>query len=839
MQDHWRQGRSKLASVIPLPSPSSHRNKAGNAGKFAKHTKAPEKNKTPLIRNGKIPRAPPLIQHNSKSNAHSHQVLVSENGKAPKQRKQVTPTPSVPEACSLLEHNQEKVVASKLRHSHRDQDQLSDSSHESTQTAIFCEDNLAAPPPNAAPERPLHIQENQRTRVSIHQLNNEVKQYFQNKEAAQQAKIEEGSSRTLDYINLDHCTGDVSGPEDVSDQQQNYNHHQAHPALVNEELFSSDDTTTSSEYQISTSTRTPHIPLPPEGLQPVADIIQESQVTHQHQEIQNVPTSPPKNNPLSLPVPSDHWPPATSPSHITQHKIHSASPTRVRMAHQPPDPPTRARQQRAVSQSPIPRRQGDGAPGSPPRVGHYRTPSESPVRVPHHMGQESPVRASHHMQESPVRGQHTVPSESLVNPSHPMSRASPVRVTHHVNPESPEIKRRQYRAPSESPVRSLRHSTESPITARITMRRNSESPHRVAEHEGILRSPSREMSDFAPSQSAARPRQQQGESPTKDVLHQRHLESPVRYREYHKAPPESLFGRQIHHLPPTPTRPHQNQITNTPRRAVTAQPSLELLDGHQSNPPHKGFPHAPQRQQQQQQSQGHVILSRRSQTPSPTLHNALARKSSKNTLLSNRSSVPDLSSSVPHTTAHQATLSPGQLNASSINPLPPNVGRHNLPPTPPRSKKPRQLPSFPPAHPTLVQPRLQTNASPHQLSPEEITTSFVVPESQQMEGKEQALTHIPPPAATPAMSVGEVRGHESRKRFREVVKASGSPSTVRRQVAIQTDKYQMEQSTQSISSMAQHFASVSSPVATSSPLTHRRRARFPDDFLWQGSSGKM
>lgn len=360
------------------------------------------------------------------------------------------------------------------------------------------------------------------------------------------------------------------------------------------------------------------------------------------------------------------------------------------------------------------------------------------------------------------------------------------------------------------------------------MRRNSESPHRLAEHEGILKSPSREMSNLVPSQSAARSRQQPGESPTRVI--QRHSESPVQYREYHKAPPESPAGGHGHHPPLTPTRSHQNQVTSTPR-SYKAHSSPDSQVGHQSNPPHQGLPHTPQRQQQNQ-SPGHVVISRRAQTPSPVSH-----KNPRPSPLSPKSSVPDLTSPELHFSTPQAAFSLGQLNSLQLTSLPPsNASRYNLPPTPPRPKKPRQLPSFPPSHPTLVQPlpRPPTNTAARQLSPEEISTSFVVPEAPQMQDKEQALSHLPPPR-----SVNEAKSHESKKRFRDIVKASGSPSTVRRQVAIQTDNYQVEQSTQSVSSMATQFASVNSPIATSSPLTHRRRARFPDDFLWQGASGKM
>lgn len=806
-------GRNRLANVIPLPSPSAHRNKMAHIGKFSKHTKGPEKSSSTFMHNGKIPQPPPFHQHNNKSSSHPLQVLAPENSKTSKQRKQATPSPSVPEACSLLvAHNQEKIIAAKSRHTHKDQDQLSDSSHESTQTAIFCEDNIPEPPPRTAPEKPLHVPEHQRTQVSLHQLNSEVRQYFQSREAAQQRNTEEESSKSLEYINLDNCTGDTIEPESVSGQAQDYNYHQASPAQVDEELFSSDDTTTSSEYQVIRNTQpTPPIPFShvQGGLRTSTHMMQESPIPHQQQDVHHAPGPPPppkSTNTIPSPAaPSDYWPPATSPGHMQQHRVHSASPTRARMGHQPPEPPTRSRQVRAVSYSPTIPQQDDGAQGSPPSMRHQRTPSESPVRVTHHTRQDSPGRAS----------QHT-------------SRASPVRVVHHVSPESPEIIRRQYRAPSESPVRAVHHiSTESPSSARSVMRRNSESPHRLAEHEGILKSPSREMSDLVPSHSAARSRQQPGESPTKVI---QHSESPVRYREYHKAPPESPAGSHGHHPPLTPIRSHQNQVTSTPR-SYKAHPLLDPLVGHQPNPQHQGLPHTPQRQQQHQ-SPGHVVISRRAQTPSPVSH-----KSPRPSPLSPKSSVPNLTSVGLQISSPQAAFSLGQLNSLQLSSLPPsNAGRYNLPPTPPRPKKPRQLPSFPPSHPTLVQPlsRPPTNAAARQLSPEEISTSFVLAEAPQMEDKEQALSHLPTPR-----SVSDVKSNESKKRFRDIVKASGSPSTVRRQVAIQTDSYQVEQSTQSVSSMATQFASVNSPIATSSPLTHRRRARFPDDFLWQGTSGKM
>ncbi|XP_050708968.1 nephrin-like [Eriocheir sinensis] len=808
-----RPGRNRLANVIPLPSPSAHRNKIAHVGKFSKHTKGPQKSSSAFMHNGKIPRPPPFHQHNNKSGSHPLQVLAPENSKTSKQRKQTTPSPSVPEACSLLvAHNQEKIIASRSRHANNDQVQLSDSSRESTQTAIFCEDNIPEPPPRTAPEKPLHLPEHQRAQVSLHQLNSEVKQYFQSREAAQQRNTEEESSKSLEYINLDNCTGDTIEPESASGQAQEYNYHQASPAQVDEELFTSDDTTTSSEYQVIRNTR-PAPPIPfshvQEGLQTSTHMMQESRIPHQQQDIQHAPgpPPPPKNtNTIPSPAALDYWPPATSPGHMQQHRVHSASPTRARMIHQPPEPPIKPRQVRAVSYSPTIPQQGDGAPGSPPSVRHQRTASELPVRVTHHTRQDSPGRTSQHM-----------------------SRASPVRVVHHVSPESPEIIRRQYRAPSESPVRTVHHiSTESPSSARSVMRRNSESPHRLAEHEGILKSPSREMSNLVPSQSAARSRQQPGESPTRVI--QRHSESPVQYREYHKAPPESPAGGHGHHPPLTPTRSHQNQVTSTPR-SYKAHSSPDSQVGHQSNPPHQGLPHTPQRQQQNQ-SPGHVVISRRAQTPSPVSH-----KNPRPSPLSPKSSVPDLTSPELHFSTPQAAFSLGQLNSLQLTSLPPsNAGRYNLPPTPPRPKKPRQLPSFPPSHPTLVQPlpRPPTNTAARQLSPEEISTSFVVPEAPQMQDKEQALSHLPPPR-----SVSEAKSHESKKRFRDIVKASGSPSTVRRQVAIQTDNYQVEQSTQSVSSMATQFASVNSPIATSSPLTHRRRARFPDDFLWQGASGKM
>lgn len=765
------------------------------------------------MHNGKIPRPPPFHQHNDKGSSHPLQVLAPENTKTSKQRKQTTPSPSVPEACSLLvAHNQDKIIASRSRHTDKDQVQLSDSSRESTQTAIFCEDNTPDLPPRTAPEKPVHPPEHQRTQVSLHQLNNEVKQYFQSRAAAQQRNTEEESSKSLDYINLDNCTGDTIEPESTAGRGQDYNYHQASPALVDEELFSSDDTTTSSEHQVIRNTQ-PAAPSPfshvQEGLQTSTHMMLESPVPHQQQDVQHAAGPPPlpkSTSTILSPATPDYWPPATSPGHMQQHRVHSASPTRAKMAHHPPEPPIRARQQRAISYSPTVPHQGDGASGSPPSVRHQRTPSESPVRVSHHTRQDSSGRMSHHM-----------------------SRASPVRVIHHMSPESPEIIRRQYRAPSESPVRGVHHiSTESPSSARSVMRRNSESPHRLAEHEGILKSPSREMSDLTPSQSVTWSRQQVGESPTKVI--QRHSDSPVPYREYHKALPESPAGSHSHHPPLTSTRSYHNQITSTPR-SYKAQPSPELPVGHQSKTQHQTLARTPQRQQQQQ-SQSHVVISRRAQTPSPVSY-----KSPRPSPLSPKSSVPDLTSAGLQISPPQASLSLGQLNSLQLSSLPPsNAGRYNLPPTPPRPKKPRQLPSFPPSHPTLVQPLSQPprNAASRQLSPEEISTSFVLPEAPQAEDKEQVLSHLPP-----SRSVSEVKNQESKKRFRDIVKASGSPTTVRRQVAIQTDSYQVEQSTQSVSSMATQFASVNSPIATSSPLTHRRRTRFPDDFLWQGTSGKM
>lgn len=204
-QCRFRASRNRLANVIPLSSPSSHRNKIAHVGKFSKHTKGPEKRSSVLMHNGKLPRLPPFHHHNDKGSSHPLQVLAPENSKTSKQRKQTTPSQCVPKACSLLvAHNQDKIIASRLTKT-----KLSDSSQESTQTAIFCEDNTPDLPPRTAPEKPVHPAEHQRTQVSLHQLNNEVKQYFQSRAAAQQRNTEEESSKSLDYNNyqLRHLHG--------------------------------------------------------------------------------------------------------------------------------------------------------------------------------------------------------------------------------------------------------------------------------------------------------------------------------------------------------------------------------------------------------------------------------------------------------------------------------------------------------------------------------------------------------------------------------------------------------------------------------------------------------
>ena len=655
--------------MIPLPSPSSQRHKMVHFGRFTKHTAVADKSSTVFTHNGRIPRPPPMQQQNTKSTSHTAQGLSPENTKPPRQKKQSTRNLVAPEAHSLLvAHDQDKIISSKLRQTQKDQDQLSESSHESTQTAIFCEDNIPPPLINTDLETQLQILEEQRTQGSIDQLNKEVKQYFQKRKMTHNLQSDEGSSKSLEYIDLDHCTGVVTDPMSAS------GHHQRHNHLTprNAETLNSDDTSTSSECHPNVDTG-PLSHMPQEV--PASSFLQE--------DIQNLflpSTNSSQLYPPPASFPPSHWPPPT-PSHIQQHRIHSASTNRVRMGHQPPEPPPRVRQHRPVSSSATVSGSRDGAPESVSSVRHRRTPSESPVRAVYIPGSELPDNISHHMDpsESPVRSSHHMVSSEL-----------PVRHSRQMDPsEFLEVMRRQYRTPSESPVRSVHHVSLSESTVKNKIR-SSELPQRTAGHLGTIKSSStKETSDSTPSKSLSRSRQRLAESPIKDVQHHRHSESPVRSREYHRAPPESPLDGLQYHPPSTPqTRSHQqNQLPNTTRRMHPVHTLPESPPGHQH--------HHPQ-----------------SQVQSQIIHHASATSASHSSLLSHNHPVE------LNTGTQSASFSPGQLNVLHHPLTPSNSGRRNLPPTPPRSKKPRPLPSFCPSQPTLMQSStLQSNQVHCQLSP--------------------------------------------------------------------------------------------------------------------------
>ncbi|XP_063880805.1 uncharacterized protein LOC135111440 isoform X2 [Scylla paramamosain] len=817
-KDHTRQGSGKRTSVIPLPSPSSQRHRMIHFGKFTKHAAVSNKSSSSFIHNGRIPRPPPAQQQNNKSTSHTAQGLSPDSSKPPRHKKQVTRNSGAQESHSLLvAHSQEKIVSSKQEqpqseHDQLSQDQLSQSSHESTQTAIFCEDSIPVSPNSTELEGHLQILEEQTTQGSIDQLTEEMKQFFQNR-ATHYLHSGAGSSRSLDYIDLDHCPGMVTDSKRVSDQQEGQR---------NTETLTSDETSTSSECQ-------PSLDPGPSSRMP-----QETSASYyQQEEIQIVP-APPKDITQVYPPPATtphHWPPPTSLTHIQQHRMHTASPSRGRIGHKPPEPPAKPKQQRIVSHSPIMSRQKDRASASPPSVRHRRTPSQSPARAIHTSSPEIPVSVSHHIvsSQSPlISSHHMRPPESPVRSSHHLASSElPVRYSRVSRSESPEVIRRQYRTSSASPVRSVYHVNLSEALAKKT-RRNSESLHRAADLLGTPKSPvTKETSDSVSSKTLVRSRHLLEESSTRDVQHQRQSLSPVRYREYHRAPPESPGGGKRYNLPSTPlTRSYQQkQAPIVPIKKHSAQTLQESPSRHQHQ--HPQSPVQPQ-------------IIHHSSATSPLLHSSpLTHQNPKPKPASPKSSEADLLSVELNTGTHSVSFSPAQSNALHPPLTSTNSGRH-LPPTPPRSKKPRPLPFISSSQTTLMQPSSVLQRSPvtRQISPEEMSTSFVLQETHKGEDKH----HVS--ASASSKSVSGAIDHESRIKFREMVKGfPGSPSTVRRkdvrQGTITTEKSERGQSPKNARTIVSQFASTNSPIATSSPLTNRRRTRFPDDFLWQSTSGKL
>ncbi|XP_045115593.1 nephrin-like isoform X2 [Portunus trituberculatus] len=803
-KDHTRQGSSKRASVIPLPSPSSQRHRMIHFGKFTKHAPVTNKSSSACIHNGRIPK-PPAQQQNNKSTLHTAKGLSADSSKPPKHKKQVTRTPGPQESHSLLvAHNQEKIISSKpgepqIEHDQLSQDQLSQSSHESTQTAIFCEDSIPVSPNCTELEGHLQILEEQTTQGSIDQLTEEMKQFFQSR-ATHYLRSGAGSSRSLDYIDLDHCPGMVTESKRVPDQQQ---------SLRNAETLTSDETSTSSECQPS---------LDPG---PLSHIQESSALYHQQEEIQIVPAPPKDEFQVYLPPATSphHWPPPTSPTHIQQHRMHSVSPSRGRVGHKPPEPPAKPKQQRIVSHSPIMSGQKDGASASPPSVRHRRTPSQSPARAIHTSSPEIPVSVSHHIVSSPssLRSSHHMrPPEPVVRSSHQLSSESPVRYSRVSRSESPEVIRRQYRTSSASPVRSVYNMNLSESPAKKT-RRNSESLHRIADLLETQKSPIiKEMSGSVSSQLPVRSRHLLEESPTRDVQHERQSALPLRHREYHRAPAESPSGGQRYRLPSTPlTRSYLQKQTPSPGQPLQASPSR-----HQHPQP----PVQPQ-----------II---HHSPASPAMHHSpLTHQNTKPQPISPKSSEAHLLSVELNTGTHSVSFSPAQSNAFHPPLTSTSSGRH-LPPTPPRSKKPRPLPYMSSSQTTLGQHSsiLQRSPITQQISPEEISTSFVSQETHKNEDKHAS--------ASISKSVSGTIDHESRIKFREMVKGfPGSPSTVRRkdvrQGSFPIEKSERGQSPKNVKTVVSQFASANSPIATSSPLTNRRRTRFPDDFLWQSTSGKL
>ncbi|XP_042241573.1 trithorax group protein osa-like [Homarus americanus] len=431
-EHHNNKGRGQNTN-LPRPSASGQTHKSS----ANKNPKTVRKWTGTLKRRGRIPDTVHLhTQEINKPDSTLSRNRLFGNGRLPNHSKEIVPSTASPEASSLIPRLRDNITPQlQQRNSVLDDDQTSDSSHESTDTAIFCDNSASSPQPSG--QTHSHTPKEHDALSYAQQIKEDLQQHERSENIQQALQHGQPTKHPTKQTTQTDSFITLTGAHSSTYHQQQNNYHQAYvsegagrdsrPRSNIDSLLAQSITQGQPDRRgnIHTSPRTSR-----------------SGILHQ-QRPNSSPTGALRHH---TPDRQQHLPPSSPIIRIQHHKMQLTSPTRVQ-------------HRQIVNDSPTKIQKGQLRSDSPTRVQHRQLPLSSPDRDQFRRLLEDSLTKVQHRQltpDPPPRGQHRrlpTDSPSVVQKHHPARPTSESQKHHSLLADPPtEVQHRPPPVP-QSPTR--------------------------------------------------------------------------------------------------------------------------------------------------------------------------------------------------------------------------------------------------------------------------------------------------------------------------------------------------------------------------------------------------